>query len=52
MSHMIIDGRKVEFTDEKKCPVSDPKGGYQYPDTVLPLRAFHIWCLSSVYRGR
>ena len=42
MGHMIIDGRKVEFTDEKKCPVCHPQGRDQYSDTVLPLRGIHF----------
>ena len=49
MGHMIIDGRKVEFTDEKKCPVCHPQGRNQYSDTVLPLRGIHFWCLSFMY---
>ena len=50
MSHMIIDGRKVEFTDEKNVLSVIRKAGINIP--TLCYRAFHIWCLSSVYRGR
>ena len=49
MGTMTIDGRKVEFTDEKKCPDSHQECRYQYPHTVLPFRAFHIWSLSSLH---
>ena len=49
MGTMTIDGRKVEFTDGKKCPDSHQECRYQYPHTVLSFRGFHLWCLSSLY---
>ena len=39
MGFMTIDGRKVEFTDEKQSAY-----------TVLSFRSIHLRCLSLVYR--
>ena len=47
MGHMIIDGRKVEFTDEKNVLSVIRKAGINIP--TLPLRGIHFWCLSFMY---
>ena len=40
MGTMTIDGRKVEFTDEKNCPDSHQECRYQYPHTVAIIQRF------------
>ena len=45
MGHMIIDGRKVEFTDEKNVLSVIRKAGINIPT----LRGIHFWCLSFMY---
>ena len=48
MGHMIIDGRKVEFTDEKNVLSVIRKAGINIP-TLCYLRGIHFWCLSFMY---
>ena len=49
MGTMTIDGRKVEFTDERNVLTVIRKAGHQYSHTLLSLRGFHLWSLPSVY---
>ena len=49
MGTMTIDGRKVEFTDEKNVLTVIRKAGINIPTTLLSLRGFHFWSLSSVH---
>ena len=51
MGTITIDGRKVEFTDEKNVLSIIRKAGIDIP-TLLSLGAFHLWRLSSLYGGR
>ena len=48
MGTMTIDGRKVEFTDEKNVLTVIRNAGINIPT----LRGFHLWCLSFMYRRR
>ena len=50
MGFMTIDGRKVEFTDEKNVLSVIRNAGYQSAYTVLSFRSIHLRCLSLVYR--
>ena len=48
MGTMTIDGRKVEFTDEKNVLTV-----IRNSDTVLSFRALYIWSMPFMYsRGR
>ena len=48
MGHMIIDGRKVEFTDEKNVLSVIRKAGINIP-TLCYHSGIHFWCLSFMY---
>ena len=49
MGFMTIDGRKVEFTDEKNVLSVIRNAGINLP--TLCYRSVHLRCLSLVYRG-
>ena len=50
MGFMTIDGRKVEFTDEKNVLSVIRNAGINLPTLVLSFRSIHLRCLSLVYR--
>ena len=51
MGTMTIDGRKVEFTDEKNV-LTVIRNADQHSDTVLSFGTLYIWCLSFMYGRR
>ena len=49
MGHMIIDGRKVEFTDEKNVLSVIRKAGINIPTLCYHSEVSTFWCLSFMY---
>ena len=49
MGIMTIDGRKVEFTDERNVLTVIRKAGIDIPTPVLSFGAVHLWSLSALY---
>lgn len=52
MGYMTINNRRVAFTDEKKCPLSDPKVGDRSSYVLLSFRTVNLWGVQDVCGGR
>ena len=52
MGHMIIDGRKVEFTDEKNVLSVIRKAGINIPTLCYHSEVSTFWCLPFMYSRR
>ena len=52
MGTITIDGRKVEFTDEKNLLTIIRKAGIDIPRLRYHSETLHLWSVSSVYGGR
>ena len=49
MGTMTIDGRKVEFTDEKNVLTVIRNAGINIPTLCYHSEVSTFWCLSSLY---